>query len=218
MWGDIADPLASRKPQYFVIILLFIALCFFAVLNVITGICVDSAIQSAQQDRDIVMERERKLNEQHVEYLIHLFGDADEDGSGLISKEEFVKCISDEKTQQALQALKIDVTYADTLFHIMDADQNGVIHLDEFVGICMKLKGEAKSVDIHTLIFENQKLANKVDKFAAQAHSKLVQICNYLKVEEASSFCPTEPNSPPNTLPPLEVWDESIQMPGHIPS
>eukprot|EP00747_Dinoflagellata_sp_TGD_P220949 gnl/TRDRNA2_/TRDRNA2_92864_c0_seq1.p1 gnl/TRDRNA2_/TRDRNA2_92864_c0~~gnl/TRDRNA2_/TRDRNA2_92864_c0_seq1.p1 ORF type:complete len:711 (+),score=97.32 gnl/TRDRNA2_/TRDRNA2_92864_c0_seq1:109-2133(+) len=165
VWGEIADPLSSRVPIFFVVLVCFIGMCFFAVLNVITGICVDSAIQSAQHDRDLILSREQKLNEVHENHLRDVFNELDEEGTGFITKGAFLECMEDPTVKYALQALKIDFQQADKLFHIIDEDDSGTVHLSKFVEGFMRLKGEARSVDVRTLMFENERVLNCLLRF-----------------------------------------------------
>ena len=40
---------------------------------------------------------------------------------------------------------------------IWTQDNSGAINIDEFCEACMKLKGEAKSYDMHLILFQNNK-------------------------------------------------------------
>jgi len=48
---------------------------------------------------------------------------------------------------------------------MLDLDDSGEVDMEEFVSGCLRLKGNAKSIDIHTLMFEIKYLMRKWDSF-----------------------------------------------------
>merc|ERR1712194_336505 len=52
-----------------------------------------------------------------------------------------------------------------SLFRLLDADGNGEVDIEEFCEGCLRLKGDAKSFDIHCLMYENQRMLGMWKEF-----------------------------------------------------
>eukprot|EP00928_Gymnodinium_smaydae_P100653 TRINITY_DN9926_c0_g1_i1.p1 TRINITY_DN9926_c0_g1~~TRINITY_DN9926_c0_g1_i1.p1 ORF type:complete len:592 (+),score=115.86 TRINITY_DN9926_c0_g1_i1:45-1820(+) len=158
LWGDVADLLHEVGYFYSGIFIMYIGLVLLSIMNLITGIFVDAAQQSGQQDRDMLEEKQHKINEMHAGHLREIFDEIDLDASGSIALDEFNGFVNDRRVVSYLDALGIDTSDATRLFKLLDADGSGEIIADEFVEGCLKLRGEAKSVDIQLLMHEVRKL------------------------------------------------------------
>merc|ERR1711976_757602 len=55
-WGYVLDPLVAAHWSYAALMSLFVAFTSLAVLNIVTAVFVESAMQSAQQDADLVIQ------------------------------------------------------------------------------------------------------------------------------------------------------------------
>merc|ERR1712032_1073255 len=88
----------------------------------------------------------------------------DKDGSGDVSSNEFMKMLDDENMRVYLNSLGIQASEAQGLFDLLDCDDSGSVSIDEFITGCLRLKGEARSVDVATLMYENKKLVKKFNK------------------------------------------------------
>merc|ERR1712203_895774 len=96
-WGQAADSLQAMSDLYFLLFLAYIAFTMFAILNIITGIFVDAALQTALSERDLIMERQHDLERKSVEHLREVFFDMDEEENGLIFMDQFKKSLTDDR-------------------------------------------------------------------------------------------------------------------------
>merc|ERR1712039_1052721 len=102
----------------------------------------------------------------------------DVDGDGDISMEEVKIIMEDHALSAYLRVLGFEVLDAERLFSLLDDDNSGKVCLTEFLEGCMRLKGGARSIDIHALMVECRRLTHKVDDFmgefiAAHSHESL---------------------------------------------
>merc|ERR1719254_370402 len=97
----------------------------------------------------------------------------DEEESGMILLDQFVHYLKDDRVNSYMKALKINTEDANQLFRLLDTDDSGEIYIDEFVEGCMKLKGEAKSMDLHVMMCENRRMLDRLYEF--MDHEQLVQ-------------------------------------------
>jgi hypothetical protein len=157
--------------SYAAIFVLFHGLMIFGVLNVLTGIFCDAAMQAAQQDRDNMIQERMEGKEQLVKALTRLFGDVDGDHSGFVSTDEFDSMMSNPTVLETLDQMGISVSEASGLFHLLDSGGDNKVDVHEFVSGCVRLKGDAKAVDMVTLIYENKKVLSKIRSLEQLIHS-----------------------------------------------
>eukprot|EP00812_Abedinium_dasypus_P009918 NODE_3573_length_768_cov_8.959327.p2 GENE.NODE_3573_length_768_cov_8.959327~~NODE_3573_length_768_cov_8.959327.p2 ORF type:complete len:176 (+),score=55.15 NODE_3573_length_768_cov_8.959327:3-530(+) len=72
-------------------------------------------------------------------------------GEATISAEDFAERNMDECIQAYFAGLELDTPDSDSLFKLMDNDNDGWISQDEFVEGCLQLKGVAHSLDVALL-------------------------------------------------------------------
>merc|ERR1712224_970861 len=137
-------------PGYRLMFVVFIFFMVFAVVNEVTGIFVDSAMQSSLSDREVVINEMLAQKENDILNMQRLFSEIDEDNSGVISFEEFEKRLDDERAIAYFEAMKLDVTDVTMLCTLLDVDNSGCIDIEEFIVGCQRLKGESRSLDIAT--------------------------------------------------------------------
>lgn len=134
--------------------LAFITFTLFAIVNVVTAVFVESAMQSNLKDRDIIAQEELAIKAKYLESMKELFEDMDHDGEGSISMTEFESKLQDERVIAFFSALKLDVSDARVLFRLIDTDKSGDITIDEFLQGCYKLQGESRSLDMKIMQLE----------------------------------------------------------------
>merc|ERR1712217_678900 len=83
-----------------------------------------------------------------------IFEDVDADATGDITTKELEIILKDPSLSRYVEALNIDTENATLLFKMLDKDGSNLISYDEFLEGCLRLKGDAKSFDLHTLIYQ----------------------------------------------------------------
>jgi len=157
-WGDVTTPLQRVGGFYFAVSLVYIFFCIFSVLNIVTGVFVDGAIELARQDRSMLVVKQAQSREASASHLIEVLRDMDTDANDSISKHEFYSALQREDIVQYMDALSVDSTEAELLFHLLDKDGDGEVDIPEFVDGMQRLKGEAKSFDLHMMMHSNRQV------------------------------------------------------------
>jgi len=157
-WVELYRPLTDVHWASAAVLVFFIFFTIYALTNIITGIFVDTAIQSAQNDRDEVIQSELLQAEGVLQQMREVFGDADTDGDGEITFEELNSHLNDEHVRAHLAALGLQLEEARGLFRLLDTDKSGSLSVEEFLLGCMRLKGTARSIDLATLKYESRKM------------------------------------------------------------
>jgi len=164
-WAEPAEALLAVGWAYAVIFCLYIALTTVAVLNIVTGIFVESATKTAKHDRHTMIMDYLHAKKSFVEDVCEIFREADTDGSGTISLSEFVSLLSEEKVNAFFTSLEIEISDPRGLFELLDDDASGEISIEEFIFHCLRLRG-SKGVDMARLLRQNQQLSERMDDVA----------------------------------------------------
>lgn len=146
-WGEYYFFLDPIPVQYRFIFLAFLTFTMFAVLNIVTGVFVDSAMRANSNSRQVVIHEELNAKNEMLMDLQNLFHEMDENGDGAISMDEFTSRLGDERVVAYFKALKLDVHDAVALFHLLDTDGSEEVDMAEFLDGCYQLQGEARSID-----------------------------------------------------------------------
>lgn len=150
-WNELAEPLSCCGPLYVAIFIIYTSVAIFGVLNVVTSVFVDSAMESTQHFVDIKIGEALNSKQVLVNHLRQMFEDLDVDNSGEISIEEMEVLMQNTQLAHYLEAIDIRHDEVDLLFQMLDFDGSGSISTHEFCEGCLRLMGQAKSFDIHRM-------------------------------------------------------------------
>merc|ERR1712113_748042 len=119
-----------------------------------------------------------------IESIQCIFQELDLNTSGDISRNELQKHLEDPRIGAYFARLGVDVDQFDKLFNLLDTDASGSIDLDEFTFGCLRLKGEAKCLDIEDLrhkIFTiiptvHERIDNLGNELISHVHEQLASL------------------------------------------
>jgi len=139
-WGDVADPLMSEvEPLLGVAFAAFIAFAILALMNVVTGVFVQTALHSAEQ------EEETFLTDQIIA-LFHKCKGGDD--WGCITERDLELRLADPDMAKEWKNINVSADEATYVFALLDVDGNGEVQFEEFLSACLRLRGSAKSLDM----------------------------------------------------------------------
>jgi len=157
-WYEIMSPLTMYISPWLQLVFCFYSgFVIFAVLNIVTGVFVESAIDTANDEK-------RKVMMYQMQQLFRL---GDLDHSGTINWEEFEVQLKEPQMQEYLKNIDIDPNEARDLFHLLDIEDTGEIEIEDLVDGCMRLHGAAKSIDLAAFMHEYKR---GTDILEAQIH------------------------------------------------
>merc|ERR1712170_275838 len=96
----------------------YIAFTMLAVLNIITGVFVDNAVETARMQRDFLVQKETELKEKYIVELRALFAEMDQDQSGTITLLEIQEYLDDPRVTSYFAALGLDASDTERLFDL----------------------------------------------------------------------------------------------------
>eukprot|EP00931_Biecheleriopsis_adriatica_P065985 TRINITY_DN40416_c0_g1_i1.p1 TRINITY_DN40416_c0_g1~~TRINITY_DN40416_c0_g1_i1.p1 ORF type:complete len:693 (+),score=97.87 TRINITY_DN40416_c0_g1_i1:232-2079(+) len=161
-WKDGVVPLMDIGALPTIFYLCYTLIMSLCVLNVLTGIFCQAAIETAQNDKDNVIQFQLMEKQRYVETLKGLFAQFDDSGDGKCSLEEFQRHLMDDQMQALLRSLDIEIRDALTLFELLDSDGTGTVELDEFVTSCITLRGGAKAVHMEKMSALSKSIERKL--------------------------------------------------------
>jgi len=167
-WGSVCDAVMQIDALQTILFFIYTTFTILAVLNIITGVFVDNAVETAKQEREFLVQKEMELREKYVDEMHDLFHEMDVDGSGTVTFEEVQEYFLDKRVQSYFQALGLDPTDTERLFRLIDSDGSEELSVDEFLDGCLRLKGWATSIDAHAIMYECKRLALKLDYMEEQ--------------------------------------------------
>jgi len=167
-WADAVRPLENVSLVYRLLYSFYMVFVVIGVLNVLTGIFVERACELSGLDRDLVIQSELKRNETFLIEMKKIFEEADADGSGSVSWEEFKGYLENENVKAYLSAQQLDAFDARTLFDILNEGNGNEMNIETFVVGCQRLKGMAKSVDVVAVLQETRSVSRKLKALTRQ--------------------------------------------------
>lgn len=147
-WIDVLDSLASISIIWAFLFAFYMSFCLFAMLNVMTGVFCQGAIESAERDQEMLVHAVVQDRASYKDSLTKLFASIDDDKSGYVNIKEFEHHFSDESVLSIFRALNLDHHDAWELFAAIDSNQSGTIDAEEFLDGCMHLRGPAKAINL----------------------------------------------------------------------
>jgi len=161
-WEVVLLPLSKVGWVLGLLFLGYISFVQLAVMNVVTGLFLQSAIEQAQSDQEHVIQLRLAEKQNFVDRLHYLFHELDSSNDGCISLSEFESHLKNEHMQAMLQTFEIDNADAWTLFKLLDTDGGGSVDIDEFVDGCIRLKGGAKSIQMAQIMYHHKWIMDKL--------------------------------------------------------
>lgn len=141
-WRDASQPLERHQPIMGLIFAVYIAFAALAMLNVITGVFVESAMASAREENTVTV----------VSRMRELVSKMEIGESGRMTWEQFEGQLNNPIMEAYFKSLDLSVTEAESLFRLLDIDNEGSIEVEEFIAGCCRIHGPAKAIDLTTLM------------------------------------------------------------------
>jgi len=137
-WDVLVNPLIQDiSPGLALLFALYIAFTMLAMMNVVTGVFVDSVMQSAKSDKDMMLLMSTR----------ELFTSEDGNLKETVNYEEFKDKLDTKGMKEFFKHINVDQSEAHGVFSLLDTDDNGTIQPDEFLHGCVRLRGPAKALD-----------------------------------------------------------------------
>eukprot|EP00929_Paragymnodinium_shiwhaense_P111308 TRINITY_DN7913_c0_g1_i1.p1 TRINITY_DN7913_c0_g1~~TRINITY_DN7913_c0_g1_i1.p1 ORF type:complete len:875 (-),score=279.11 TRINITY_DN7913_c0_g1_i1:138-2762(-) len=147
-WAAKARPILEKMPLPGSILLgLFLGFAGIVLTNLMTAIVVKKSFDAHHNDTEAIATQKQLQYIKQRQELMLIFQEMDEDGSGMLSREEFVDVLDDIAFIRKIAQLDIEVEELPDVFEILD-DGDGLVSADEFIEGLTKMQGAAMSKDM----------------------------------------------------------------------
>jgi len=174
-WGDLLDPWFEVSHFYVFVFIAYIVLMHFAVINIVTAVFVESAVQTAQLDQDWIIQQEMAQENSFVQEIRRIFSRDKEATNQAITLEELEERLGDEGVRLRLKFLGLDVAEAWGLFRLLGGSRQGYLETADFALGCLRLRGQARSIDTATLMYENRQMLKALDQHICSLEARLAR-------------------------------------------
>jgi len=140
-WDDLMRPLSDGISWGFAwLYVIYVGFSTMCLMNVVTGVFVDSVLVRAKLDREQFLVR-------NAGEIMSASGDG-----GALNLEQFLALVDTPPMQEFFKGIDANVTEAARLFSVVDVDESGLVDAEEFLTGCLRLHGPAKALDTAVLV------------------------------------------------------------------
>jgi len=186
-WKDALSPITNTSPAFGLVFLFYILLMVFGVLNIITGVFIDSVFEIAQGDREFQILEEIEKSKHDMRAFMSLFQRLDVNGDGVLTKEEMLESLKNKWVEGYLISLDVDVSIMHDLFDLMDTFGSGEVTVQDFVQGCMQARGAATSMDMYALSMQTRSYHLLVWEFMDNVDRRFDHVVDIVSRKLASS-------------------------------
>jgi Ca2+-binding EF-hand superfamily protein len=165
-WPNYAQTMIDQVHGLYVVFwIVYVAVVVFAVTRIISGYFFLEAMASKQNSTDLLVAEQSAKRIKVLNKLNELFKEADKSGDGLLDRDEFEQVLGHPEVRLYLQSLELDIHEEKALFQLIDDGDDNITYA-EFINGVMRLKGQARSLDVVAMMRDLSKLRNEVSDLA----------------------------------------------------
>jgi len=183
-WKEMANALIPVGYTYYLLFLLYVAFFTFIVMNTLTSLFLDAVIRKADKDTSSLIREELKKTGAYVTKAAALFRQIDQNSSGNITEQDFLKYANDAKMAALASSLELDVSDMEQFYNMLSCRGKYAVDVDTFAVGCLKLKGPARSIDLQELIASQKRAARTLEDLVAKSQSAAVLFQQFLSIHQ----------------------------------
>mmetsp|Transcript_97 Transcript_97/g.340 ORF Transcript_97/g.340 Transcript_97/m.340 type:complete len:753 (+) Transcript_97:25-2283(+) len=152
----------------------YVGFFHFAIFNVLTGCFVEKAMWYAKPDHHAMMMEMSTREATDIRELWDIAQEIDSDNSGVIILRDLKVFLRQPRHKRHMAILQVDIKDPDAFYNMLaSVSPDGEVTTQIFVEACMKLKGEATCIDLHTFAMETTLLHQKLSRTLQDLTTKM---------------------------------------------
>jgi len=147
-WVDVARYLWDTSPVMVALLIVFISLTTYAIINVVVAVIVQRVVDEAISRKEDHLKRLDTELQERTQALVDVFNAADVNNDGSLSKEEWLEALERNGSahiRRIFRLMDLDVGDLSVLFEEIDLNQNNRLSVHDFVQGVMQLRGSARA-------------------------------------------------------------------------
>lgn len=175
-WAPMVSVLGAAGRGYQILFFTYIAFFSLVVLNTLTSLFVEAAMEFAERDADD-MVKHRLDAARHCAKLLHvLFDKIDVDGNGRISFDEVRGALNEVEMVALMSSLQIDVNNVELFIDELRVQGEVDIDVHDFITKCSRLRGSARSVDLIAFQSTQTRAMEKLSKAVSSLSAEVTRL------------------------------------------
>ncbi|CAJ1352609.1 unnamed protein product [Effrenium voratum] len=151
-WVEVIRPLKAVSTVWVFLFIFYISFTYFAVLNVVTGVFCQAAMEGAKSDHQTVMHAILADKQKHLAKIRALFNEIGKHQDGYITYAMLEEKVNSPEVRDYFGSLGLDIWDAWSFFKLLDLDEGGSVEIEEFLMGCLRLRGSATAMDVQKII------------------------------------------------------------------
>ena len=138
----------------------------------ITSIFVESSLATASSNYGLALEAQNSNYLSSIKELLKLFDNLNANGNTTLTQAEWVAfCEKNANAHNMLALIGLETANPGNIFKLLDVKGKGSMEIVDFVEVCMRLRGAARTIDVQEPL-QNRKVASR-----ARNIKELRQLC-----------------------------------------
>merc|ERR1712113_12961 len=157
----LAEAVVDLHWFYTLFFVTYSAVVVFAVICIIQALFLKDTLECAANDAEMMVQERLDLKRNTLDKLRAVFMVADTSGDGFLTLDELEEVLSIPQVKGYMELLELEISEVSALFDLLDSGDQ-VISIEEFTTGVMRLKGEARSLDVVCILRNTDALKNMV--------------------------------------------------------
>lgn len=151
-WENMVNPLIEDiSPVIGLMFALYIAFSLLALMNVVSGYFVQSALENTKHENETYM----------VTLVRQVLNKLDMDHDGEVTWTEFEDALEFKEMQEYFKTVDVDISDAPSLWNLLDVDGSGSIDAEDLLNGCVRLQGHASALGQNLVMRELGRVCSK---------------------------------------------------------
>lgn len=160
-WPNYARPLIEHVSPWFIpVFLVYVTIVIFGIIRIITAMFIKETLSVASSDASLAVQEKLRVKDLYRKKLEIVFAEADSSGDGVISRAELETALENKIVLDYLSILEIEIYEVEPLFDLLD-DGDGAVTIQEFCQGVMRLKGQARALDVVSIMHDANIIMNQ---------------------------------------------------------
>jgi len=181
-WEPLAEPIREVGPIYYTLFLGYIAFFMIAVLNVLTGMFVDTAMKVGESDSAAVLEQIEESSHQQVDNLRSFLQSLDTEQTNTITWDAVQSNVKAEPMEDFLHVFQMNLGEMKHVYQSVEMVRGeGEVDIIDFVAGCAKIMSDHETVEMMLMMISQRRLANQVCQLMEYTDERMTEMHEIFK-------------------------------------